>query len=354
MAVDGLSAVEAALGFTWGERIEACRPPYGKLAPGPCPHPGHKLRRLRSKAVAHRPPSVGARRGGYVGPQFKVSVAKQARWDDALGAAVTSESTDTSISPAERGAARHAAADFRERLTSVEQRRFDQETSIAGRQDAWRRSAPAGGQDSTGLMRERMRAALRDSWGGKKIAMRVTPQDLDQVLDDGRFKTSHETARSGGFHNPKAREDLEQQVFGIDPADPDLEGRPVYGYVAVNGIRRQGLDSALGQYGSVQVVLKDSVRRRTTASVGDSMARRSSARPSPVDAPQHWSYNVGGQPAGQYRVDGEKLAHSSYVEAQVHGGVTTGDIEEVVFARQPEEGLVAKLAERGIPWRIVN
>lgn len=43
-----------------------------------------------------------------------------------------------------------------------------------------------------------------------------------------------------------------------------------------------------------------------------------------------------------------------YIEAQVHGGVSTDDIEEVVFPSTPSPKLRAALEARGVPWRVIK
>jgi hypothetical protein len=307
---DGLAVVEDALGLG---RVEGCKPPFVPQAqPGPCPHVKSKLKAIgRRRAIARRAAPAGGG-GGYAGPRFGLPA------DSAAG-----------------------------------QRRAAQEQAIAAAQEKWRQSIPGDGRPDEAAARQQMAAALRDLWGGKKIAVRVTADSLENILRTGRFKTVHETYRSGGPNTPARRAELEEQLFGIDPSGPK-EKRPVYGYVAVNGLRWQKLDSALGQYGSVQVILKDDVRKRTTASNGDSMGQRSTVRPSPVDAPQHWSWSVRGQQPGNFAVNGEELAQRGYAEAQVHGGVSTADIEEVIFPREPEDRVKRRLDEKGIPWRVAQ
>lgn len=337
----GLSSIEACLKIRVGNRFK----------PGPCPKNQPQVSGFRRKIARRRAQAPGAT--AYTGPKFTLDPAKQAKWDSSVNDAVTAaDRSNPGITEQARDKAREASAAFQATLTPAEERRFDQQKDIALKQDEWRRTAPS--PDSTTQMQEKMRTALKDLWGGKKIAVRVTPDSLENILRTGRFKTVHETYRSGGSNNTKNRADLEEQLFGIDPKTSPKEERPVYGYVAVNGIRWQKYDSALGQYGSVQVVLKDAVRKRTTASNGDSMTHRKTVRPAPVDAPEHWSYSVRGQDPGHYDVDGEKLASQSYAEAQIHGGVSTGDIEEVVFSRDPEDRVKRRLDEKGIPWRIVQ
>lgn len=352
-ALDGLSVIEDLLGLA---RVQACKPPFVPRAqPGPCPKSQKRAwntKRLNRKAIA-KPKAAAGGSKAYTGPRFEMPAGKQAQWDSAVRDAVRSKSVDPAMSQDERGAAKQAADEFRGTLTEVQARRFDQEASIAAGQDDWRRKSPQESRDTPEQMQAKMADALKEQWGGKKIAVRITSDGLEQVLRTGRFKTVHETYKTKGFNNGKTRGELEEQAFGIDPGG-DKTKMPVYGYVAVNGVRRPSLDSALGQYGPIQVVLKDAVRGRTTASNGDSIGQRSAVRPSPVDAPEHWSYAVAGQPPGDYDIDSERLMNRSYAEAQIHGGVAAEDIDEVVFSRQPEDRVVRRLEDRGIPWRIVE
>lgn len=342
-----------------GVRVQGCTriKVDGRFPPGPCPKGGGKKawnrrRRLKSqgKAVAKGTGTTGA--GAYTGPSFQLPAVLRPKWDAAISRAARASAPGASQD--ERDAARDAANEFRRELTEPQLRRFDQEAEIDEVQAQWQAKSVEEERDTPEQMRAKMAGALRDLWGGKKIAVRVTAEGLENVLRTGRFKTVHETYKTQGFNNGRVRGEVEEQIFGIDPDGGEKEKRPVYGYVAVNGIRRPGADSALGQYGSVQVVLKDEVRKRTTASNGDSIGKRRTVRPSPVDAPQHWSYNVTGQPAGQYGVDGEVLMNRGYAEAQVHGGVSVDDIEEVVFPRVPEDRVQRRLNDAGVAWRIVE
>lgn len=192
---------------------------------------------------------------------------------------------------------------------------------------------------------------LREDFAGKKVAVRVTEETLDRIVADGRFKTQFETKRSGGGYVPTKRAALESMMFGL-PANADPATRPIYGYVAIEGIGpvRTSQD-LLNTYGQVQVVLKDSVRSRTTASVGDSLDRK--VLPSPIDDPSWESFN----PAYHWsKYDFDYADHRAvlYPEAQVHGGVTVDDVEEVVFSVQPSEATQKALADKGISWRVLS
>lgn len=180
---------------------------------------------------------------------------------------------------------------------------------------------------------------LKARFAGKKIVVRLRANNVEDILRDGRMKNAFETGRSGGDSKGDAgyrrrRANIEQILFGI-PTDADPSKRPIYAHLA-DTVGPVNMDDGepLQSYGDVQVVLKDTVRPRTTASVGDSIDDK--VMPSPVDDPKWYSTNH---------------TFGRYDEAQVHGGVSVGDIEEVVFPSPPGEGLRRQLAEAGIPWR---
>jgi hypothetical protein len=208
-------------------------------------------------------------------------------------------------------------------------------------------------------------AQLKDVVADKPVAVRVTNDGLRGILSGGRFKTSFDTGakRAPGLHVDVAHRRLGEQVNGIAPDTPP-EKRPVYGYVAINGIepalfegkqiplvrQREGQEDVLSAYGKVQVVLKPSVRERTSVTVGDSLDELGFMRPSPIDNPS--AESVG------FR-DHERLAQPSftrtgYVEAQIHGGVSASDIAEVVFPDQPSAETAKALDSHGISWRVLR
>ncbi len=186
---------------------------------------------------------------------------------------------------------------------------------------------------------------MHDQLAGKPIVVRLRPDALSSVLRDGRMKNAYETGRSGGDSGTSAgyrakRARAEQIFFGIDPKAPASE-RPIYAHVAVAGVRAVPSDSGLDRlsaYGDVQIVLRDTVRPRTTASMGDSIDDH--ILPSPIDAPEWYS-----TAAGRF---------GRYAEAQVHGGVSTSDIAEVVFPSAPDAAMRAELKRAGIAWRVLS
>ena len=210
---------------------------------------------------------------------------------------------------------------------------------------------------------------LHSAFNGKKIGVRVTPGELGKILGDGRFKTQFETNKSKGLKDPMVRAHYEARTFGLKVNHP-VEKRPIYGYVMLDGPRPAGSGSkealtlnsdALSQYGMVQVVLKDSVRPRTTAMMGDSLNANAWGRPTPVNDPEWVSFTPGNKsvmsgPLAQYdrNVESADFRSKQYAEAQIHDGVSTDDIEEVIFPSNPPTALQKQLSDAGVKWRVLN
>ena len=210
---------------------------------------------------------------------------------------------------------------------------------------------PAAGRMTTAQLQSDLAARAKAAFADRAVATNVANARLEEILTDGRFKTQFETGRSGGIFQPEERRLREEQWFGI-PADAAPETRPIYGYLVTSGDGKGMVDV----YGGARVVFRDDVRDRTTAQVGDSMEHILTGRPAAVDNPDWYAFTI------QYEdpmfakldrnYDGPAFNKRSYIEAQIHGGVTVDDIAEVIFTSRPSPELVALLRERGIPWRM--
>jgi hypothetical protein len=190
--------------------------------------------------------------------------------------------------------------------------------------------------------------------------VRVKKGVLRKILEDGRFKSQHETRTSGGSLAPQARKKAETAMFSY-PENLKPEKRPIYGYATQNkfgfsldnkgNINRY---STVDMYGEIRVKLKDSTRKRTTVTFGDSLGA-SSYIPTPLDNPTHESQPMAGW-AGEVDKAMSDNPGMSYVELQVHDGVTIDDIAHVYFPDRlwvnPEkwENLKKLLKEKGIKW----
>ncbi len=169
------------------------------------------------------------------------------------------------------------------------------------------------------------------------------------ILEDGRFETQFESGTSGGNYDPELRANAERSGLGI-PVDLPAAERPVYGYTT----------GTASQYGEIQWVLKDSVRERTTITLGDSLGgflnelydeptKAAGMIGTPIEAPRLEGFN------GEWRTDGmmrSGLDSQPFVEAQIQGGLTLDDVQEVHVRGlrwTPEhEGLLNRLIYMGI------
>lgn len=170
-----------------------------------------------------------------------------------------------------------------------------------------------------------------------RLTIAINPQALKQLdaSGDGRIKSQFETGSSGGHYDPIVRAAHESAAYAVHPFVLDSK-RPIYGMVQSRGVRHVEADFA-GQYGNVQLVLKPSVHSRATFSIDDSLGQvrnpqrvtgpvtRGQANPSwfPKDHAMHPSNRDSGIAKG---------GQVHYAEAQIHGGVSLGDVSHLVWS----------------------
>ena len=232
---------------------------------------------------------------------------------------------------------------------------------------------------------------IRDATRDISYQMRVPNcQIMNLILDAGRFKTQMETNSTKGALNLDMRKQFTRASFGVDPETLPPDQFEIYGYASHGDLVKESkadsnVGQGVGQYGQVVVTLKkDTMRSRTTMSIGDSLDAWQSARVNWVDQPD--LHAVSGMPRmtlikGAYEhrlrkaadpnheVDLENLlqdAQVGYAELQYHGGVRVEDIESVTLIADyiAEEGvevenempqeLVDRLKALGIRAKIVK
>ena len=180
-----------------------------------------------------------------------------------------------------------------------------------------------------------------------ELTIRVPSDVIADVLEDGRFKTQFESQTSGGALNPRGRLRAEEFLYNA-PADLAPELRPVYGYLS-------DVSTSLNAqaYGDVKVILKDSVRNRTTVVYSDSLyaAQTGQKGASFINNPQLNSVTHPRLGALSKAKGLDDIAHL-YPEMQVHGGVGLGDIKEIIFKRMPDEYTANLLDEKKVKWRV--
>jgi hypothetical protein len=177
------------------------------------------------------------------------------------------------------------------------------------------------------------------------LQINVRSQDvMDAILADGRFKSQFETHTSMGLLDNDRRASVEAELFGFGKKHIKDSDRPIYGTLQSpwDPQKDQGDDMA-NNYGNVIVRLKPEVKDRATFTADDSLGKQ--YVPSRVKDPQLASfiekYEMSGGPTeDNAQTMSSRLGHlasavtvshlgSSYVEAQVHGGVKASDISDI-------------------------
>lgn len=143
----------------------------------------------------------------------------------------------------------------------------------------------------------------------------------------GRWKTQFETGTTGGRYDPKLRLKSEESGLGVPNSVPAGE-RPIYGYFHDDGKRAE----LAAQYGNVRFVLKDTVKQRSTLTLGDSLGPFAGIADQFAVGTPAMKPGIEGadSKAGEYlagRVDAQ------FTEAQIQGGLRLGDVQKVVIHR---------------------
>jgi hypothetical protein len=192
----------------------------------------------------------------------------------------------------------------------------------------------------------------------------MTEEDvLDSILDDGKVKSIFELDDEWkGEQYREHRTAYEKVAFGYDATTPP-EIRPVSGIVYPSEMNDKLIDTFGNNYGSVQLVLKDDVKSRTTVTIGDSLDKWQ--RPTPIggQVPRTFDLATMAQSSVKFSGRGENALTKetfwgfTYVEAQVHGGVKLSDIDKIVI-HYPQwidmEATTNRLNEMGIAWEVVQ
>lgn len=196
-----------------------------------------------------------------------------------------------------------------------------------------------------------------------EVVIRISPLKLSKMLEDGRYKTIHDLDRErkyedesldvGGWDNPAIRTEFEED--GFDRESPE----PVYGYINYPD-KPEWINDTLNAYGSIDVVLKPSVRKRTTLTIGDSLGNNVNENseykpimnPSPIQNPSYRSIPLAKNDDYIQKNLKDAIADSSeYIEAQILGGIKLSDIDHIRFAdnfRDMDDYIIQELKQKGI------
>ena len=169
---------------------------------------------------------------------------------------------------------------------------------------------------------------IRQWCDGCPVTIHLSQNGAAGVLESGRYKTGYETKPEHFEENDRRM--LELRSMGV-PKNWAPELRPVYAVVQVGEA-----DGAI--WGDIQLRLKDSVKQRSTITLGDSMAgfgtgaQVATLLTMPgVAALGNDTEMIAGAVAGEIRAGKFASEGYNYLEVQVHGGVTLDDVEEIVI-----------------------
>lgn len=202
---------------------------------------------------------------------------------------------------------------------------------------------------------------VREAFGADKVSvyMAMSPATLNKVLAGDEVKNSLQTGKGTFKTIGEERAVKEKEFLGVtaDPKD-NPGGFPKYGYVAKKGVMDYDNIVAFG-YGEVYVEFDDSIRERTTVTVGDSFNNNSNAVglkiPAPLDnmgvaqlkySNEHRDKLVA-KSMQDYKKSGDfydMIKVAEYAEAQVYGKLEASHIKAV----HVEDSGVAKKLESAI------
>ncbi len=209
-----------------------------------------------------------------------------------------------------------------------------------------------------------------------EIAIQMKESSLEKLVSakSEEFKNGFEKGAVGSVGRGKKdyfnkRRDQEESILGI-PQEADAKARPMYGYLE-HPDRMLSHGYAVGDnYGAIQVKLKDSLKDRTSYTIGDSLDDRGTwggyaaavNDPLPIAIGKTRDHrNMGGlhtaeQSAGMNTETFKGVYHDgrvitpSYIEAQIHGGLKHSDIAEVRIPKDSDvaEKTIKKLEKAGV------
>lgn len=171
---------------------------------------------------------------------------------------------------------------------------------------------------------------IREAVADADISMRVPDDVFLTILEEGQFKNQHETYTSQGTLNPIIRAEAERTAFGEHMNSP--EDFPVYGYMAT---AKHNLTPDVDMYGNIKIAFNTNIRARTTITVGDSLADfiDGTVAPSPLNKPGPESLDHNVRELEDVRKGRHAQAPGGYIEAQIHGRLTTKDIKHVYIPK---------------------
>lgn len=201
---------------------------------------------------------------------------------------------------------------------------------------------------------------LQQTFDKSSIFIRQEASSVEKILDAGRFKTQFEVHASGGLLDTEYRQIMEKKLFKY-PKTLDDKLRPVYGTLTGD---KFNIGGTVEIYGNTSIKLKNRVKKYATWTADDSLGavgKDTIFAPSPVTNPKVGSFaryeamtnpdtglsitGIGEQTnrvlnVATKHIDGtidgipnfiKASPRTSYVEVQLHGGVSANDIESILY-----------------------
>jgi len=207
------------------------------------------------------------------------------------------------------------------------------------------------------------------------IWIRMPSSRLNSLLSAGRFKNISEQKIKSPGKNPdislkeyqKDRSVAENELFGLLP-NVDNADRPIYGYLTSNknGWLRsydegKSKHDWLSDYGDCRIKMKNTIRDRSTFTMGDTLDVNSGGRiaydgariiPSPLNN-IHAEVELGNSiTIGKKYKSIEDATSMYYNEVHIHNKVTLDDIDTIYFKDEPDNITKGKLVKAGIKFGV--
>jgi hypothetical protein len=223
-------------------------------------------------------------------------------------------------------------------------------------------------------MRRELQALMNEEIPPARVAMRVMPENVEDIIRSGELRNQFETGSSMGHYDPEDRAIAERALFGIPyiegmggrvPGQPQaFKQRPKYGYLTPETEALRDPHQNVNSYGPIKLLFDESVKPRTTFTVADSLG--GGMRPAPMLKPSitamppsfitsRYASDYGApripksmwkDPAGFY---------PGYIEAQMHGPLPLSSVrgatvnpEIARYAREETQRAMDMLKEYGI------
>lgn len=189
-------------------------------------------------------------------------------------------------------------------------------------------------------------------------AMRVKSTKLNEIFNDGRFRTQHDnTGFSGGYFDPEYRKNISKKMFGWEE-EPKATDFEKYGYLSSKDTNKAYISNVAGNYGDVLIEFKDEVKDRTTLTFGDSLDDFYGK--SPIPTPMRdvdistamfpsdgndfldFSEDLAAGKIDDAVLDVLDYSDVYYIELQYHGELTLADIKKVTISESNWEALPKK------------